>query len=338
MYLFCVQELRMSEDMACKRICAARAARRFPAIFEAVAEGRLHLSAVVTLAPHLTPETAGGLLAAAAHQTRVGIELLLAERFPKPDVPTILRPVAPVAVAIEPGAGTDTSPTLSSAPGRIIPAVAPTPPLQVERPAAAPLRSAKPMPLSPGRFALQVTLDQATLEQLRHAQALLGHAVPSGDIAEVLKRALDALVEKLEKRKFARSDRPGPARGSANSRCIPAHVRRAVWKRDGGRCTFESDKGKRCESRTRLELDHVEPVARGGQATVSGIRLRCRAHNQYAAERTFGSEFMRAKREQGRDEPARANGLARASARSLAISAGSPHPAAAPPPGERPRT
>src|SRR5437870_3407703 len=47
MYEYCVGELRLSEDAACKRICAARAARKFPAIFYAVADGRLHLSAVV---------------------------------------------------------------------------------------------------------------------------------------------------------------------------------------------------------------------------------------------------------------------------------------------------
>jgi hypothetical protein len=63
MFGFCVQDLHMSEDVACKRICAARAARRFPAIFPAVADGRLHLSAVVVLAPRLTPGTADELLA-----------------------------------------------------------------------------------------------------------------------------------------------------------------------------------------------------------------------------------------------------------------------------------
>jgi len=58
MYAYCVGELGMSEDMAYKRIRAARAARRFPAIFASVGDGRLHLSAVVMLAPYLTQETA----------------------------------------------------------------------------------------------------------------------------------------------------------------------------------------------------------------------------------------------------------------------------------------
>jgi hypothetical protein len=83
---------------------------------------------------------------------------------------------------------------------------------------------------------------------------------------------------------------------------VPAEVRRAVWERDGGRCTFVSAAGHRCKARTRLEFDHVEPVARGGLATVKGIRLRGRAHNQYAAEREFGSDFMRRKREAAQQE------------------------------------
>src|SRR5207247_4630763 len=87
-------------------------------------------------------------------------------------------------------------------------------------------------------------------------------------------------------------DRPSP-----DPRHVPAHVKRAVWERDGGQCTFTSDSGRRCPARTRLEFDHVDEVARGGRASVAGIRLRCRAHNQYGAECTFGAEFMRHKRE-----------------------------------------
>ncbi len=87
MYLYCVGELRMSEDSACKRIRAARAARQFPAIFEALADGRLHLSAVVLLAPHLTRENADELLAAAAHKTKAEIEELVARRFPRSETP-----------------------------------------------------------------------------------------------------------------------------------------------------------------------------------------------------------------------------------------------------------
>ena len=40
----------------------------------------------------------------------------------------------------------------------------------------------------------------------------------------------------------------------------------------------------------------MDPVARGGTTSARRMRLRCRAHNQYEAERTFGREFMEAKR------------------------------------------
>ena len=76
----------MSEEAACKRIRAARAAREFPALFPALAEGRLHLGGVVLLAPYVSEETAGELLAVATHKSKAQIERLLAERFPRRDV------------------------------------------------------------------------------------------------------------------------------------------------------------------------------------------------------------------------------------------------------------
>ncbi len=108
------------------------------------------------------------------------------------------------------------------------------------------------------------------------------------------------LVEKLEHRKFAATTQPRaprPGRASLSNRHIPANIRRAVWERDRGQCTFVSDAGRRCESRRFLEFDHAEPVARGGESSVANLRLRCRAHNQFMAERTYGAEFMRHKRE-----------------------------------------
>jgi len=38
----------------------------------------------------------------------------------------------------------------------------------------------------------------------------------------------------------------------------------------------------------------------GGETTVENIELRCRAHNAYEAELTFGAEFMNGKREEAR--------------------------------------
>jgi 5-methylcytosine-specific restriction endonuclease McrA len=154
-------------------------------------------------------------------------------------------------------------------------------------------------------------MDQNMYEQLRYAQSLLGHALPSGDVMKVLERALGSLVRELEQKKFARCARSRPRRSSANGRYVPAEIRRTVWQRDGGQCTFVSEKGKCCEERTRLEFDHVDPMARGGQTTADRMRLRCRAHNQYDAECTFGAGFMRGKRLQARSRAPRAEAQAR---------------------------
>src|SRR5881396_1157029 len=221
MFLYCVHELHFSEDAARKRIHAARAARRFPAIFSAVADSRLHLSAVVTLAPHLTEDTADELLTAATHKTRAEIELLLAQRCPRPDVPARLEAIS-----------SPSSPTLSIRP-------ADPKPVGILTEQRAPGRvEAPPMvaPLSPQRYALQLTIAQSTHDKLRYAKELLSHQVPSGDLAEVLERTLDIAIGQLEKRKFAATRRPRRRRRgpTANHRYIPAEVKRGVWQRDGG--------------------------------------------------------------------------------------------------------
>ena len=79
MHSYCTMELHLSKDAAYKRIQAARAARQFPAIFEAVADGRLHLAAACLLAPYLTAESANELIAAATHRSKAEVERLLAD-------------------------------------------------------------------------------------------------------------------------------------------------------------------------------------------------------------------------------------------------------------------
>jgi hypothetical protein len=75
----------------------------------------------------------------------------------------------------------------------------------------------------------------------RRVEELLAPAVPRGDYAQRLDRALDALIERLERRRFAATDKPCAAPPSTNDDHIPAKVKRAVYERDGGRCTFKRD-------------------------------------------------------------------------------------------------
>jgi 5-methylcytosine-specific restriction endonuclease McrA len=152
-------------------------------------------------------------------------------------------------------------------------------------------------PIAPERYGLQVTLDQETHDLLREAQDLLGHTEGGGQILNVLTRSLRLFVRTLKQHKFAETERPRRAsRKPKKARTIPAEVKRAVRARDEGCCTFVSEKGERCPARSQLEYDHKQPVAQGGKSTAENVRLRCRAHNQLAAEQAFGEDFMQDKR------------------------------------------
>jgi hypothetical protein len=146
MFLYCLHELHMSEDVAFKRIRVARISSQIPAILPQLADGRLSLSAALMLTPHLTPDTADALLAGAEHKTNAQVELLLAERFPKPDVPTLVQAITPSGVPVD-------LPERSDAPALQL-AVRPVGPSVESEPAPCrePLPSrAKPAPLSPGK-------------------------------------------------------------------------------------------------------------------------------------------------------------------------------------------
>ena len=355
MHAYCVEELRLSECAAAKRIHAARAARRHPSLFRALAEGRLHLAGICLLAPHLTMENAQELIETATHRRKSEIEELLARRFGRPEPPGLIRPLTPIrpmtraripqqppgAVGVDPSAvagtvesvlpfeehalgaverevsasvGTSGAAGASAATGAAgVPAAAvpldQQPPGAVEdsrqgpEPQSQSQSQSPPQPALPERYLLRLPISKSTHDRLRYAQALLSHALPNGDLAQLLDRALDALIPQLERQKFAAiTRRPSRERrvASLQKRHVPAHVRRSVWERDQGQCTFVSSNGTRCKARRFLEFDHADPVARGGEATVERMRLRCRAHNQHEAERTFGAEFVARKRQEAR--------------------------------------
>ena len=78
---------------------------------------------------------------------------------------------------------------------------------------------------------------------------------------------------------------PGPPGGS---RYIPAEVKRLVWARDQGRCSYVNPKtGRRCGSRYMIQMDHIKPYSLGGLSTKENMRLLCAGHNRFRARQTF---------------------------------------------------
>lgn len=292
MVTYCEGKLGLSQDSAFKRIHVARAAQKFPAILDAVADGRLHLAGVYQLVPHLRLDNAEELLQAAEHKTKAEIRLMLARRFPRSEsLPMAHRVPRTVASASHESVPAEEGQLVSSTVGESRDQLAPG---QVHEQVA----RSRMEPIALERFELHLSMGQGTHDKLEYARDLLSHNDPSGDLASVIDRALDALIQRLEKQRFAAASKPrtGTTRTGRNAHGIPAHVRRAVWKRDGGACTFVGESGHRCGSRRLVQFDHRVPVARGGKSTVENVRLLCGPHNQLEAERVFGAGFMSEKR------------------------------------------
>jgi hypothetical protein len=304
LFAYCRDVLRLSEHAAYNRIEAARAARRFPLVLRMLEGGSVNLTTVRLLAPHLTPGNHRAVLESARGKRKGEVEAIVASVAPRPDVPPSLRklpapkpiPGAPAASHETPGPAraveTAGAPGASDgAPsGAAGPLTAPPGAAVSSRPAAA-ARPATLGPLSPDRYKLQLTIAGDTVEKLRLAKDMLRHAIPSGNEATVLDRALDALLADLAKKKFAATDKPRPARkATPGSRHVPARVKRVVWLRDLGRCAFVASGGRRCTERAFLEFHHVRPWVVGGEASPGNIELRCKRHNGYEARAYFGRE------------------------------------------------
>ena len=91
MFAYCTEVLKLSEHEAYLRIAVARASRTHPVLLEMLAEGRLPLSVIARLAPHLTEANRDTVLARAEGKSKRQIEELVAELSPKPDVPATVR-------------------------------------------------------------------------------------------------------------------------------------------------------------------------------------------------------------------------------------------------------
>jgi len=222
------------------------------------------------------------------------VEKIVASLAPKPDVADSIRKLpSPPQGPRPPASAPDPAPArqpAANAPPAFPASALPLPP-PPQRPAVT--------PLAPERYKLQFTIPEKTLEKLELAKDMLRHAVPSGDLSEVFDRALTVLLEDLAKKKFAATEHPQPSRAPApGSRHIPAEVKRAVWLRDLGRCTFVGANHRRCTARGFLEFDHIVPFAVGGEATVENLRLLCklcryRHKRHYADSRIMPSRSFR---------------------------------------------
>jgi 5-methylcytosine-specific restriction endonuclease McrA len=335
LFSYCVEELRFSEDEACRRIDAARLARRFPSIYSLLSSGLVSLTVLGLIKPHLTNDNHRELFALVSGVSVREAKERLAAQFPRPDVPSMIRklpesrtvcatapPAAsefgPAAAPPAFGVGPATAPAAATAfasvaappaASALAPATAPAaavvlvPPASASHPAplwpdaarehAARVSSRSHVePLSRDRFLVKFTASRAVKEKLEVARDLMRHESPSGDLAVVVERALDVLVRELRKEKQGRTTRVLDSPRAARASHVTDAARREVVERDGWQCSFVAEDGRRCGARGFLEFDHRVPRGCGGSSRPENLRLLCRGHNQFEADRAYGAELM----------------------------------------------
>ena len=197
MFAYCTERLHLSEAEAYLRIAAARASREHPILLAMLADGRLHLTAIAKLAPHLTPDNREAVLKRATHGSKRQVEELAAELAPRPDAPALIRklperpPIAPSPTSGRPRADRIAGSSFELRPDAVAPsepglrrdeAAGSSAELRLDgvgpfgvAPAAAPLASVQP--LAPGRYRVQFTASAELRDKLEKLQALLRSSV-----------------------------------------------------------------------------------------------------------------------------------------------------------------
>jgi hypothetical protein len=258
---------------------------KFPRSRPRSAKESLCLTTIVELAKVITPENQAEMLPKFFGLSRRDAEMLSVSIKP-----LAVAPVREVVTAVR--VSVPSSPAES-------PRCEPAPTLAAEGPSLA-LRPAEPMtlvkrdtaePLNADQARFHVTVSRRFLEKLDAAKDALSHAKPGASAEEILEAGLDLLLDRQAKRNGLVA-KPQKAIRPSKPDYIPAHVKREVWTRAGGRCESILESGERCDCTTRLEYDHITPKALGGKATVPNTRLACRPHNDLAARLVFGDSLM----------------------------------------------
>ena len=291
---YLLRVLHLREGAAFRRIAAMRVVRRLPVVAEALRDGRLCLSTVAVLESLLTEANVRELVARAALLTKAEVERLVVTLQPRTAPKDGLR-LLPSKKAqpreTHPPVDERSTPTVS----------VPTPPASAALQLAPPPSRATLEPVTADTYSLRVTVDAALEKDIEELKALLSHKIPNGELTAVVREAVQCALEKHRKRKGAaeparKRKSPVAAKAVTKTVCgrepISAAVRRDVWKRDEGKCTWRGPDGQRCGSTWKVELDHIRPAALGGPSTVENLRLLCRAHNALSAEHAFGREHM----------------------------------------------
>jgi hypothetical protein len=144
------------------------------------------------------------------------------------------------------------------------------------------------------RYAFNLSQEQEEL--MIRAKELLSHKIPSGSMAEVIAYLAayfvernDPLLEKPSTHRRVCQSKSSSSTDVASKRRVTIKARYEVIREANGRCEYvDAVTGKRCDSRVRVEADHIHMRVFGGSNERGNLRCLCRVHNQFMAEKNLG--------------------------------------------------
>lgn len=303
------EKFHYSESSAYRRIQGAKIMFLFPEILGLLEEGRVTLSTLNLIEPHLTKENVKGIVDQVIGKSKREVESLLDSQFSTKretgrDKIRKLPVFAPAQADQQHDRSLEELQSQHKQPQY--------PPVRFS-PLSCEPETAQNHTASSGsgseavikrRIKIEFCADEALADKIERAKEILRHKFPKGKFEEIFNQALDDLLEKRDpERKIAKrekrmslgkqgKDNALPPTLETNgvhlTRYIPEKLRLEIWKRDRGECGYVTAEGKKCNSRSALEIDHIHPWALGGRSEIENLRLLCDTHNRYQAQKTFG--------------------------------------------------
>lgn len=260
---YCVKELKLSGSSAWRRINAMKLLKEIPEVESKIRSGDLNLTQVTMARTHfreakVTQQEKKEILLTLENQSTRASERILAERKPESYIPK---------------------------------------PIEKEKA----LRGQK--------LELTIILDEELQKNLEEIELLSGRKYSKLELFKLMTKAtLERLrkksavknlnsgtnpLSKNTKQDLERTAIPALKSGSAQSRYIPAAVRKFVRVRDQQRCQYVDPISKRqCEAKSYLQFDHKKPFSLGGPNTSQNLQLLCSTHNRLSAIQVLGVNKM----------------------------------------------
>jgi len=183
----------------------------------------------------------------------------------------------------------------------------------------------KMRPVTEDLTELKILANSKLMAKLKRIKELRSHKNVNPTYGELLEDMADLVLKKLEKPNPLQQKRPwkitslekhksnktvvtaqvteilvstGAPGGAASpekfksnkiaSRYITQEVRKLVWHRDQGKCTYTNPlTNKTCNSTHLIQFEHILPFAKGGAHIPQNLTLHCANHNQLQMRKEF---------------------------------------------------